>query len=113
MNPNNTAIRWNGMGIAAPAGSLVKAVAAGSVAEVLQSFGTYGPTVVLQHGAGAYSIYSSLGQISVAKGAKIAKGQALGTVGTTDPELGPHLHFEIRPDGRQAVDPLEWLRSRK
>ncbi len=113
VNPNNTAIRWNGVGIAAPAGSLVKAVAAGSVAEVLQSFGTYGPTVVLQHGAGAYSIYSSLGQISVAKGAKIAKGQALGTVGTTDPELGPHLHFEIRPDGRQAVDPLEWLRSRK
>jgi len=113
VNPNNTAIRWNGVGIAAPTGTAVKAVAAGSVAEVLQSFGTYGPTVVLQHGGGAYSIYSSLNAISVVKGAKIAKGQTIGTIGTTDPELGPHLHFEIRPDGRQAVDPLEWLRSRK
>lgn len=113
VSPNNTAIRWNGVGIAAPSGAAVKAVAAGSVAEVLQSFGTYGPTVVLQHGAGAYSIYSSLGSIRVTKGETIAKGQTIGTVGTTDPALGPHLHFEIRPDGRQAVDPLEWLRSRR
>ena len=113
VSPNNTTIRWNGVGIAAPSGAAVKAVAAGSVAEVLQSFGTYGPTVVLQHGGGAYSIYSSLGTINVTKGEKIAKGQTIGTVGISDPALGPHLHFEIRPDGRQAVDPLEWLRSRK
>ncbi len=113
INPNNTTIRWNGVGIAAPANSMVRAVAAGTVAEVLQSFGTYGPTVVMQHGGGSYSIYSSLGVIQVAKGARINKGQPIGTVGTTDPELGPHLHFEIRPEGRQAVDPLEWLRTRK
>ena len=112
INPNNTTTRWNGIGIAAAEGTPVKAVAAGVVALVDESFGTYGRTVVIQHGGNDYSIYSSLGRISVAKGARIVKGQAIGTVGRSDPEMEPHLHFEMRP-GQRAVDPLEWLRSRK
>ena len=112
INPNNTTIRWNGIGIAAPEGTPVKAVAAGTVALVNESFGTYGRTVIIQHGGDDYSIYSSLGKISVAKGTKVAKGQVIGTVGQSDPDMEPHLHFEMRP-GQRPVDPLEWLRSRK
>ncbi|MFI5231678.1 MAG: murein hydrolase activator EnvC family protein [Gemmatimonadales bacterium] len=112
VNPNNTTIRWDGIGIAAPEGTPVKAVAAGTVALVNESLGTYGRTVIIQHGGNDYSIYSSLGKISVAKGAKVAKGQVIGTVGQSDPDMEPHLHFEMRP-GQRAVDPLEWLRSRK
>jgi septal ring factor EnvC (AmiA/AmiB activator) len=112
VNPNNTTTRWNGIGIAAAEGTPVKAVAAGVVALVDESFGTYGRTVVIQHGGNDYSIYSSLGRISVTKGTKIVKGQAIGTVGRSDPEMEPHLHFEMRP-GQRAVDPLEWLRSRR
>jgi septal ring factor EnvC (AmiA/AmiB activator) len=112
VNPNNTTTRWNGIGIAAPEGTPVKAVAAGTVALVDESFGTYGRTVVIQHGGNDYSIYSSLGRILVRKGTKIAKGQEIGTVGQSDPDMQPHLHFEMRP-GQRAVDPLEWLRSRK
>ena len=112
VNPNNTTIRWNGVGIAAAVGTPVKAVSNGTVALVSESFGTYGPTVFIQHGGGDYSVYASLGKISVTKGEKIVKGQVVGTVGKTDPELDAHLHFEIRPNGR-AVDPLEWLRSRR
>lgn len=112
VNPNNTTTRWNGIGIAAPEGTPVKAVAAGVVALVDESFGTYGRTVVLQHGGDDYSIYSSLGKISVTKGTKVTKGQVIGTVGMSDPDMEPHLHFEMRP-GQHAVDPLEWLRSRK
>jgi murein DD-endopeptidase MepM/ murein hydrolase activator NlpD len=48
----------------------------------------------------------------VSKGEKVVKGQVIGTVGRVDPELEPHLHFEIRRNG-PAVDPLEWLRSRR
>jgi murein DD-endopeptidase MepM/ murein hydrolase activator NlpD len=48
----------------------------------------------------------------VRKGQQIPKGQLIGTVGATDPDLPPHLHFEIRPQGR-SVDPLEWLRGRR
>ncbi|MDQ6635378.1 MAG: peptidoglycan DD-metalloendopeptidase family protein [Gemmatimonadota bacterium] len=109
INPNNTTTRWNGMGIAAPVGSAVKAVAPGSVVSV-GPLGTYGLTVILQHGAGDYSIYASLATASVRKGATVRKGDVVGTVGISDPELKPHLHFEIRPRGR-AVDPETWLRG--
>jgi len=109
INPNNTTTRWNGMGIAAPVGSPVKAVAPGSVVSV-GPLGTYGLTVILQHGAGDYSIYASLASASVRKGATVRKGDVVGAVGISDPELKPHLHFEIRPQGR-AVDPETWLRG--
>jgi murein DD-endopeptidase MepM/ murein hydrolase activator NlpD len=72
--------------------------------------GTYGNTVILEHGGGDYSVYGSLDKIEVRKGARVIKGQALGTVGVSDPALGSHLHFEIRRGG-PAVDPAEWLRA--
>ena len=109
INPNNTTTRWNGMGIAAPIGTAVKAVAPGTVVSVGQ-LGTYGLTVILQHGDGDYSIYASLNSASVRTGAAIRQGEVIGTVGISDPDLKPHLHFEMRPQGR-AVDPESWLRG--
>jgi len=111
VNPNNTATRWNGIGIAAPAGTAVRSVAAGKVT-LAEAMGTYGDCVILDHSGGDYSIYCSLGRIAVRVGQDIAKGATVGVVGVADPELGPHLHFEMRPKGR-AVDPLEWLRGRR
>ena len=111
VNPNNTTTRWNGVGIGAPAGTAVKAVAAGSVV-LAEAFGTYGQTVIVSHGDGDFSVYGSLARVDVHKGQTIQKGQTIGTVGRTDPDLDAHLHFEMRPKGR-AVDPLEWLRSRR
>ena len=73
--------------------------------------GTYGQTVIVQHGGGDYSVYGSLSRISVRQGQQVQKGAVIGAVGAADPDLPPHLHFEIRPKGR-AVDPLEWLRNR-
>ena len=109
INPNNTTTRWNGMGIAAPLGAAVHAVAPGTVVSVAP-LGTYGLTVIVQHGGGDYSIYASLQSASVRTGATVRKGDAIGTVGVSDPDLAPHLHFEIRPQGR-AVDPEAWLRG--
>jgi septal ring factor EnvC (AmiA/AmiB activator) len=109
VNPNNTTTRWNGIGIAAATGTVVRAVAPGTVVSVGQ-LGTYGLTVIVQHGAGDYSVYASLNNASVRTGGSIRKGDAIGTVGTSDPDLRPHLHFEIRPQGR-AVDPESWLRG--
>ena len=111
MNPNNTTSRWNGVGIAAAAGSPVKAVSAGTVVYD-STYSTYGPTLIIAHGGGDYSIYASLAKVLVSKGEKVVKGQVIGTVGRVDPDLEPHLHFEIRRNG-PAVDPLEWLRSRR
>lgn len=110
VNPNNTTVRWNGIGIRAAAGSPVRAVSAGEVM-VADQIGTYGQTVIVQHGGGDYSVYGSLGRIDVQKGQSVSKGQSIGTVGRADPDLDPHLHFEIRPKGR-AMDPLAWLQQR-
>jgi septal ring factor EnvC (AmiA/AmiB activator) len=109
VNPNNTTTRWNGVGIAAPEGAPVKAVAPGTVVSVGQ-LGTYGLTVILQHGDGDYSVYASLASATVRTGATVKKGERIGTVGVSDPDLKPHLHFEMRPKGH-AVDPEKWLRE--
>lgn len=112
VNPNNTTTRWNGIGISAPVGTPVKAISSGTVA-VAEAIGTYGLTVIVQHGGGDYSVYGSLARIDVRRGASVRKGQLLGTVGATDPELEAHLHFEIRRERGKAVDPLEWLRGQR
>jgi len=109
VNPNNTTTRWNGIGIAAAAGADVKSVSAGEVV-LADVMGTYGNTVIVEHGGGDYSVYGSLSRMGVAKGARITKGQVIGSIGSTDPTLPPHLHFEIRRGG-PAVDPLSWLRG--
>ena len=111
INPNNTTTTWNGVGISAPIGTSVKSVAPGTVASVGQ-LGTYGLTVILDHGGGYFSIYASLNSTSVRKGASVRKGEVIGTVGISDPDLKPHLHFEIRtPPKGNAVDPESWLRG--
>jgi septal ring factor EnvC (AmiA/AmiB activator) len=110
VNPNNTTTRWNGIGIQVDAGTQVHAVAAGRVM-VARTIGTYGPTVIVQHGGGDYSVYGSLGHIDVVAGQRIDRGTVVGEVGQSDPDLPPHLHFEIRRQEGQAVDPLDWLRG--
>ncbi len=110
VTPENTTLRWNGIGIQTARGTPVKSIAAGEVV-VSENIGTYGLTVIVQHGAGDYSVYGSLAGANVAKGARVAKGQVVGTVGVTDPDMPPHLHFEIRRSRGAAVDPLAWLRG--
>ncbi len=109
VNPNNTTTRWNGIGIAAADGTAVKSVSSGTVV-LADVMGTYGNTVIVEHGGGDYSVYGSLRRMNVAKGARVTKGQVIGTVGATDPSFPPHLHFEIRRGG-PAVNPLTWLRG--
>jgi septal ring factor EnvC (AmiA/AmiB activator) len=110
ITPNNTAIRWNGIGIAAPQGTAVRAIAAGEVM-VADPIGTYGLTIIVQHGGGDYSVYGSLSRADVRKGDQVAQGAVIGAVGRADPDMAPHLHLEIRPKGR-ALDPLAWLSQR-
>ena len=108
---NNTTIRWNGIGIAAPAGTPVHVVAAGEVVSVSQ-LGLYGLTVIVDHGGGDYSIYGSLQASRVKRGDHVVRDQVIGTVGVSDPDFPAHLHFEVRRHGGPAVDPTTWLRRR-
>ena len=110
VQPNNTTIRWEGVGIKADLGTAVKTVASGRVAHV-GPFGTYGLVVIIDHGGSDYTVYGSLGRAMVERGAQVTRGQTIGVVGVNDPELGPHLHFEVRQGG-PAIDPASWLRRR-
>lgn len=105
-------IRRNGIGIRAPAGTPVRAVEAGVVAFAEPYFG-YGPSVILSHGGGYYSLYLYLSTITAQKGQPVEKGQVIGTVGGGDTPEGAHIEFQMREPGGQAVDPLRWLRSRR
>ncbi|MFL5613814.1 MAG: murein hydrolase activator EnvC family protein [Gemmatimonadaceae bacterium] len=108
---SNATIRWNGVGIRAAVGTAVHAVAGGTVVSV-GSLGTYGMTVIIEHGGGDYSIYGSLARSDVHLRETVTKGAQIGTVGVSDPDLPPHLHFEIRHGG-PAVDPASWLRGER
>jgi septal ring factor EnvC (AmiA/AmiB activator) len=109
--PSGGIIRWNGLGIAAAEGTSVKAVESGKVRLVGQ-FGTYGLTIVLEHGNGYYSVYSHLLSAGVLLAATVTKGEVIGTVGGQNSDYGPHLHFEIRGENQVALDPAAWLRRK-
>jgi murein hydrolase activator len=109
--PSGGIIRWNGVGIAAPIGTPVRAVESGTVRLVGQ-FGTYGLTIVLEHGNGYYSVYSHLETADVKLGAAVSKSGVIGKVGGENSDYGPHLHFEIRGENQIALDPTTWLRKR-
>ncbi len=108
-NADGTAILRNGIGIAAAAGSTVRAVAGGTV-NFAQPYLGYGPSVILSHGGGNYTLYLYLSEISVTEGERVTLGQAIGRVGGSGTPEGPHLQFQIRINAR-AVDPLPWLRG--
>ena len=67
--------------------------------------GGYGRLIVLYHGGNLFTRYGHLSRIGVACGERIAADSEIGQVGATGRATGPHLHFEVRFDGR-AIDPV-------
>ena len=110
--PNNTRIPWHGIGIAAPQGTPVRAIASGTVS-LAGRLGTYLTSVLLDHGGDYYSFYGYLNDAAVSKGERVLKGQVIGHVGGEASDRGPHLHFEIRGQGGIALDPVNWLKSHR
>jgi len=113
--PNGLVLNWNGVGIAGLPGSPVHAARKGLIV-LAGPFEGYGPSVVLSHGNGFYSLYLYLEEIRVVEGRSIDVGHVIGTVGGTDTAQGPHIEFQVRApiDGSvpEAQDPLEWLKPR-
>lgn len=92
-----------GVDIGAPAGAPVRAVQDGVVQFAGQRDG-YGNVVVVDHGGGRSTLYAHCQDVLARAGDSVRAGQAVATVGSTGRSTGPHLHFEVREDGR-AVDP--------
>lgn len=97
-----------GIDIAAPAHQPIVATAAGVVRSVYDWRVSYGRHLIVDHGGGWDSLYAHLTNVAVSAGQQVAAGQVLGWVGATGNATGPHLHFEVRYQGR-AVDPLAFL----
>ena len=95
-----------GIDIAAPGGTPVRAAAAGRVIVAGWS-GGYGNLVVIDHGNGIATAYAHLSAI-YASGGSVSQGQSIGAVGSTGHSTGNHLHFEVRVNG-SPVDPLGYL----
>lgn len=98
-----------GVDYAAPLGSPVIAVSAGTV--VSAGWGGQGGRVVrLRHAAGYETTYMHLSSIAVRAGAHVAQGELIGRVGSTGLSTGPHLDYRIRKDGR-PVNPQQIQRT--
>lgn len=68
----------------------------------------YGKAVVVDHGRGTSTVYGHMSRIYVEAGQRAEKGQIIGLVGSTGFSTGPHLHFEVRRNGK-PVDPMRFL----
>lgn len=93
-----------GVDIAAPMGSPVRAVASGKVVFSGRAEG-YGNLVALDHGDGVMTRYAHNGANLVSVGERVVAGQEIALVGTSGRSTDPHLHFEVLREG-QPIDPL-------
>ena len=98
-----------GIDIAAPAGSSVRAMAAGQVVFSGQAKG-YGNLVSVDHGHGMVTRYAHNVTNLVGVGEQVSPGQEIARVGTSGRSTGPHLHFEILRDDT-PIDPQPYLKS--
>jgi murein DD-endopeptidase MepM/ murein hydrolase activator NlpD len=96
-----------GVDLAARTGTPVSAARAGTVSHAGPG-GTYGNLVIVQHEDGFETRYAHLSAVTVQKGDRVTAGQEVGKVGSTGYSKGPHLHFELRRDGKH-LDPAPLL----
>lgn len=89
---------YNGVDLAAAAGTPILAAASGEVIVSRSSGwnGGYGLYVVIKHANGTQTLYSHMSRTAVAVGARVSAGQVVGYVGNTGRSTGNHLHFEVR-----------------
>ena len=101
----------NGIDIAAPGinGTNVLAAASGVVISSRTGWnGGFGNYVLIQHAGGYTTLYAHNSANLVSAGTNVVQGQAIARVGSTGSSTGPHIHFEIRLNGR-LVDPMRYF----
>ena len=96
-----------GLDLACTKGTSIKVVADGTVVFAGWS-GDYGNLVKVDHGNGLQTWYAHCSKIYVSEGDKVSYGDVISAVGSTGNSTGPHLHFEIRIDGK-AVNPQDYV----
>lgn len=98
-----------GVNFAVPQGTNIHAADSGTVL-VAEWWSGYGYCVIIDHGGGVWTLYGHIreGGLRVSAGDKVDRGQVIAESGSTGRSTGPHLHFEVRVDGK-TVDPMPYL----
>jgi murein DD-endopeptidase MepM/ murein hydrolase activator NlpD len=96
-----------GVDMTAPHGQAVRAMSSGRVI-LASTYGGYGTTVVIDHGGGMTTLYAHQSSLNVSYGDSVQAGDIVGNAGATGLATGPHLHFEVRLNGR-TTDPAPYL----
>ena len=109
--PGASGERNDGIKIAVPLATPVKAVADGTVAYVGDGIAALGGLVIVRHGGGWTSVYGHASKLLVQRGQAVKAGQTIALSGETGYADRPELHFELRK-GRTPVDPLTQLPRR-
>ncbi|SFR78547.1 M23 family metallopeptidase [Sphingomonas jatrophae] len=100
-----------GINIAVPAGTPIRASADGVVAYVGSEIALFGGLILLKHGGGWITTYAHAQELLVTRGQQVKRGQVIARAGETGSAREPQLHFEIR-QGRKPVNPLDQLPKR-
>jgi murein DD-endopeptidase MepM/ murein hydrolase activator NlpD len=102
-------MRHTGHDISAPLGTDVFASGNGKVSRVVNSRSRrdYGTFIEIDHGYGYKTFYAHLDKVLVRPGQEVKRGDVIGLVGNTGASTAPHLHYEVRRNGR-PVDPINY-----
>jgi murein DD-endopeptidase MepM/ murein hydrolase activator NlpD len=101
--------RHPGIDIAIPKNTYIRAAGAGTV-RAASIDDVYGQYVVLEHGEGLETVYGHASKLFVTAGDRVRRGEVIALTGSTGRSTAPHLHFEVRRNGK-AVDPLLYVRQ--
>ncbi|MFH1838295.1 MAG: peptidoglycan DD-metalloendopeptidase family protein [Candidatus Kuenenbacteria bacterium] len=89
--------------------SPIYASADGIIGQVIYSNRGYGNHIIINHRNNTKTLYGHMSKIFVENGQRVKKGQVIGLLGSTGRSTGPHLHFEIRINGKK-INPLKYIR---
>lgn len=98
-----------GIDFAVPQGTSIHAADSGTVV-LAEWYSGYGYCVIIDHGGGVWTLYGHIreGGIKVSQGQRVERGQTIAESGSTGRSTGPHLHFEVRINGK-PVNPIPYL----
>ena len=98
----------DGINVAVPEGTPIKAAEEGVVAYAGSELKGYGNLVLVRHANGFVTAYAHASELAVKKGETVKRGQVIGKAGATGNVNSPQLHFEVRK-GATPVDPTQYL----
>lgn len=96
-----------GMDFTAPTGTEIYSTGDGTIISVLSSKRGFGNHIIIDHGYGYTTLYAHLSRFNVKRGQKVKRGDVIGYVGNTGLSTAPHLHYEVKLNGKN-VDPANY-----